>query len=160
MTNEWLENLKVFKNKVKDVSKKTGKNVSYVMSIKKTEIEITKVKHEIGKIFRAIGEVIYNCRDAEKDSSNIDILCKQIDVKKAYIKELEKRIELIKEKKRLEEFEVQVTNEIPSFIKVEETEYDDNNEIAVLNFCEDCNTGNELERTVCKKCGTKLKKKK
>ena len=159
MANEWVENLKVFKNKVKDVSKKTGKNVSYVMSIKKTEIEITKVKHEIGKIFRAIGEVIYNCRDAEKDSSNIDILCKQIDVKKAYIKELEKRIELVKEKKRLEEFEVQVTNEIPSFIKLE-CEEDEEKEIAVLNFCDDCNTGNELERTACKKCGNKLRKRK
>ena len=77
-------------------------------------------------------------------------------MKKEYINELKKRIEIVKEKKILEEFEVQELAEIPSFIKNEESD----EEIAVLKFCDECNTGNSIEAQSCKSCGKKFSKKK
>lgn len=150
MGKEWLESFKI---KALDLSKKTGKNVNYVVNIKKTEMEILNVNREISKIYKVIGELIYTSRKENGDESNVDILCKQIDVKKSYIGELEKRIELIKEKKKLEEYDLKYDEaDIPDFIKNTETD----EEIEVLQFCPECNTGNKVGEKVCKECGKKL----
>lgn len=113
MDKDWIDNITetVFK-----VTKKTSRNVNYVYNIKKTEIEIARVNHEIGKIYKSIGEVVYNAREEESDSSNIEILCKQIDVKKEYIKELEKRIACFKEEKNLEGEELIFPKDKPSYM--------------------------------------------
>lgn len=122
MNGDWIDG---FLAKATDVTKKAGRDVNYFYNIKKTEVEIAKVKHEIGKIYKAIGELVYNARNEENDTSNIDILCKQIDVKNAYIEELNKRIELYKEEKNLEGNEFVDLNKVPDFMKEDKADIDD-----------------------------------
>lgn len=123
MNSEFLDGLM---EKAGVLTKKASKDVNYFYNTKKTEVEIARVKHEIGKIYKAIGELVYNARNEETDSSNIDILCKQIDVKNAYIKELEKRIELFKEEKNLEDEDLKVFDKKPSFMD------DDNDDTIII----------------------------
>ncbi|MCQ2979344.1 MAG: hypothetical protein MJ245_06080 [Clostridia bacterium] len=117
MSSEWLDS---FMKTAGDVAKKTSREANCLYNVKKTELEIAKINHEIGKIYKAIGETVYNAHEEETDSSNIDILCKQIDVKKAYIAELNKRIELYKEEKDLEKKEFINLNETPKFMDKDE----------------------------------------
>lgn len=151
MDKDWFKNLS---EKIVSGAKTAGTQANYEIQIKKNELEIIKVNNEIGKIYKTIGETLYNSRDIETDSSNIDILCKQIDVKKAYIEELQKRIDLIKENRKLESYDVEDLDEVPSFIKDETS----NVEIEVLKFCPGCGTGNSVHATECKECGRKFRK--
>lgn len=152
MDKEWFKNLS---EKIVSGAKSAGTQVNYEVQIKKNELEIVKVKNEINKIYKTIGETVYNCHldDVEIAESNLDIMFKQIDVKKMYIEQLEERIELIKENKKLETYDVQ-GEDIPSFIKNEKT----NEDIEVLKFCPGCGTGNSLSSETCKECGRKFRK--
>ncbi len=149
MGKEWLE---VFKQKAKVVSKKTSENVNYFVSIKKTQMEILKVNHEINKIYKVIGEIIYMANQQKVEAVGVDTLCAQIDAKNGYITQLERRIEMIKESKKMSEIGVKYDGNVPEFINNPIND----NEVAVMKFCPNCNTGNELSNEKCKECGTKL----
>ncbi|HBY20116.1 MAG: hypothetical protein A2Y24_02690 [Clostridiales bacterium GWE2_32_10] len=130
-----------------------GDKVNKFVSIKKLEFEIGRVKNEIEKIYKDLGVKIYTVKNnGSEDFGDLDAICKQINMKKDYIKNLEKQIEIINSEDQMKDTPVKCTKDIPEFIKHPES----SENIGVFKFCPECNTGNEPNEDVCKSCGKKL----
>ncbi|HAN10134.1 MAG TPA: hypothetical protein DCP90_05940 [Clostridiales bacterium] len=147
---QFIENLKT---NIGNTVNTVGEKVNKFISIKKLEFEIGKVKNEIDKIYKDLGIKIYTAKNnGSDDFGDLDAICKQINMKKDYITNLERQIVLINSEDPMRETPVKYTNEIPDFIKHPENSQN----IGVFKFCAECNTGNEPTCDTCKNCGKKI----
>ncbi len=147
---QFINNLK---SKVGSTIKTAGDKANKFISIKKIEFEIGKVRGEIERIFKDLGVRIYTTKNnGSEDFGDLDAICNQINMKKEYIKTLEKQIEMINLDDEMKDMPIKYTNKVPEFIKHPESSQN----IGVFKFCSECNTGNDVDTDNCKSCGKKI----